>query len=124
MPILTRIPQTDGCAVFYDVGHDQDLGVSRLKVLTGYMDLEFSKTAAEGDMFLFCESLAPNDNDSAIVEHILDGAKCRLLQWFGEVQSGDFGTQRRRAVRDLHRGNLSLWAPSRSIFQASQHDTG
>ena len=93
MPVLPGISQTDMAAVLNDVGYDQNLWVSGLQVLAGYMDLEFSETAAEGDVLLFGEPLITKYDDAALVEHLFDRAK-------------------RSIVKRSERSSPVIWAPS------------
>jgi hypothetical protein len=93
MPVLPSISQADMAAVLNDVRYDQNLWVPWFQVLAGHVDLEFSETAAEGDLLLLCESLVPNHDDAALVEHVFDRAKGSMVKRLREVQPSDLGSQ-------------------------------
>ena len=61
MPELASIAQTDGLTVLDDVGDAEDLRVITEQELPEHMDLQWAKTAAEGDLLF--------GGDTLVTEH-------------------------------------------------------
>ena len=77
------------------------------------MDFDLTDAATEGHVLLRCQPRGVDDEYLVLDQCGMHCIKCLVVEIGGEIEAGDFGTERRGQSAALHGAMLTLFQPTR-----------